>query len=150
MIWLWWVAAALVLATLEMLSLDLVLLMLAGGALAGAVAAGAGAPVPVQVLVAAVAAVVLLFALRPWMLRHVRAGTHTPTNADSLVGRSAIVVEAVSAKDGQVRLDGALWTARTTAAEPIEEGADVLVVRIEGATAVVAPAPHYGSPVRDE
>ncbi len=144
--WLWWVGAALVLAVVEMLSLDLVLIMLAGGALGGAAVAAAGGPLWLQIIVACVVAAMLLFLLRPWLLRHLRDRVPlTETNAAAHVGRTAVVLADVTEISGRVKLAGEVWSARleddgipdSTAVVPA--GTEVRVVRIEGATAVVTP-----------
>ncbi|TQL03949.1 NfeD family protein [Cellulomonas sp. SLBN-39] len=140
--WLWWVGGALALGVLEMISLDLVLIMLAGGALAGAVAAGLGAPVIVQVVVAAVTAAVLLFTLRPWLLGHLRRRVPLQeTNVHALVGRDAVTVASVDGVTGRVKLAGEVWSARTADGTTLPPGTPVVVARIDGATAVVGPAP---------
>lgn len=148
--WLWWVGGALLLGILEMVSLDLVLIMFAGGALAGGAAAALGAPLVVQLVVAAVTAVVLLLLLRPWLLRHLRSRVDLPeTNAAALVGRPAVVVADVDGITGRVKLAGEVWSARTADGGVLPAGAPVLVVRIDGATAVVAataPAPRADGP----
>lgn len=140
--WLWWVGGALALGILEMLSLDLVLIMFAGGALAGAVAFALGAPLAVQILVAAVTSTVLLMALRPWLLRHLKGRVDLPeTNSAALVGRQAVVVSTVDSTSGRVKLVGEVWSARTADGGSLPPGASVTVTRIDGATAVVSPAP---------
>ena len=140
--WLWWIGAALVLGILEMLSLDLVLAMFAGGAIAGAIAYLFGATVPVQFVVAALTSVLLLFTLRPWLLRHLRARMPlVETNAAALVGREAVVVSTVTGEGGRVKLPGEVWSARVDAVQTIPPGTEVRVTRIDGATAVVAPVP---------
>ncbi|WP_024288620.1 NfeD family protein [Cellulomonas sp. KRMCY2] len=141
MAWIWWVGAALLLAVVEMLSVDLVLIMFAGGALLGALLAALGLPVWVQIIGFAVASGLLLFTLRPWLLRHLR--TRVPlveTNAAAHVGRTAVVVAQVTERAGRVKLAGEVWTARTRDDEVIDVGAEVQVVRIDGATAVVTAA----------
>ncbi|MEN0129497.1 MAG: NfeD family protein [Brevundimonas sp.] len=140
--WLWWIGGALVLGILEMLSLDLVLVMFAGGALAGGVASALGAPVGIQILVAALTSVVLLSTLRPWLLRRLKKRVSLEeTNVAALVGRGAVVVSTVTLEGGRVKLNGEVWSARTSSAQAIPPGAQVRVDRIEGATAVVEPSP---------
>lgn len=140
MTWLWWIGIALVLGILEMVSVALVLVMLAGGALAGALTAALGAPLELQVVVAAVVSVVLLATLRPWLLRHWRNRVPlTETNAIGYVGRPAQVVSPVTDTEGRIKLGGVVWTARTAAGTRIEPGQDAVVVRIDGATALIAP-----------
>jgi|SRR5690606_14271789 membrane protein implicated in regulation of membrane protease activity len=138
---LWWIAIAVACALIEVISLDLVLLMLAGGALAGAGMAALGTPVWAQILVALVVAVALLAALRPWLIRNWRKSKNfVETNAAALVGRTALAVSAVGPVTGRVKLAGEVWSARTEVPDlEISEGANVRVVRIDGATAVVEP-----------
>ncbi len=137
--WLWWVAAALVLGVAEMLSLSLFLLMLAGGALAAGVASALGASPAVQFVIAPVVALALVVGLRPWLLRHLRERVPLPeTNAGALVGRGAVVVSAVSDVGGRIKLNGEVWSARaSTEGRIYPTGAEVMVERIEGATAIV-------------
>lgn len=140
MAWLWWLGAALVLAIAEELSLGLVLLMFSGGALAAAVAAGLHAPVVVQVIVAVVVSGLLLFTLRPWLLKHLRRRQRlVETNVHALVGRHAVAVTDVAASGGRVKIGGEVWTARTGPDVRITTGTPVRVTRIDGATAVVEP-----------
>lgn len=141
--WLWWVGAALLFAILEMASLDLVFAMLVGGALAGALAYALGAAVWLQCVVAAIAALLMLFVLRPWLLRHLRKRVDlVETNATALVGREAVALSTVTAEGGRVKIGGEVWSARSAdeSAVPIPPGAPVRVARIDGATAVVAPS----------
>ncbi|ROS74335.1 NfeD family protein [Cellulomonas sp. PhB143] len=139
MAWLWWIGGAALLGLLEIVSLDLVLIMFAGGALAGALVAALGGPVWLQVLVALVVAALLLFTLRPWLLRHLRSRVPlTETNVAAQVGRPALVVERVTGHGGLVKLSGEVWSARTEDDAPeLAVGEEVRVVRIAGATAVV-------------
>lgn len=149
MAWVWWLGAALLLGVVEILSLDLVLIMFAGGALVGAGLALTGLPLWVQIVGAALTATLLLVALRPWLLRHLR--TRVPlqeTNAAAQVGRTAVAVTQVTERSGRIKLAGEVWTARTQG-EVVDVGAHVRVLRIDGATAVVAPVadqPHPSDP----
>lgn len=141
MAWLWWLAAALLLAVVEVFTLDFVLIMLAGGALAASVAAALGASFVWQVVVFAVVSTVLLLTCRRWLLRRFRHDVpKIATNADALVGRDAVTLLAITPTSGRVKLHGEVWSARTApAVPPIPPGAVVRVVRIDGATAVVEP-----------
>jgi membrane protein implicated in regulation of membrane protease activity len=145
--WLWWIGGSLVLAAVEMLSLDLVLIMLAGGAVGGAVTSAAGGDLWLQIVVACVVAALLLFTLRPWLLRHLRERTPlVETNAAAQVGRLAVVVSEVTETSGRVKLSGEVWSARLpddgipNSSGRLAVGTEARVVRIEGATAVVEPA----------
>jgi membrane protein implicated in regulation of membrane protease activity len=136
--WAGWLILAVVLALVELLSLDLVLLMFAVGALAAAIVAGLGGPVWLAVVVFSIVSVVLLFVVRPSVVQRLHAGPTLTTGHDALVGRSAVVVEPVDYRNGRVQLAGELWSARSLAEGPsFDTGTEVLVTRIDGATAVV-------------
>src|SRR5689334_1317701 len=69
-----WLAAAVLLAVAEMLSMDFVLLMLALGALAAAGATALGAQLWLAIAVFAAVAGALLFLLRPALLHRLHSG----------------------------------------------------------------------------
>ncbi len=143
MAFLWWLGGALVLGVVEMLTVDLIFLMFAGGAVAAGGVALLGGELWAQVLAFAVVSAVLLVAVRPWALGYLKRSTpDTKTNVAAHVGRTAEVLMDVTDRAGRVKLVGEVWTAR--AAEPgtvLPTGTTVQVVRIDGATAVVAPVP---------
>lgn len=141
---LYWFVGAMLLGIIEVFTLDLTFAMLAAGALAGGGVALLGGPWWLSMIVAIAVSATMLLTLRPWLLRSLRAkGEAQPqTNVKALVGRPARTLDVVSETTGRVKLNGEVWTARTEDdAAPIAEGAEVRVVRIEGATAIVAPEP---------
>ncbi len=135
--WGWWVLGALVLLGIEALTLDLVFASLALGAVIGAILAAFGAPVLVQGVVAVIAALLSLFLIRPIALRTLKTeGTHT--NVEALLGTTALVMERVDGRGGRVKIGGEIWSARVNRqGTEFPAGADLVVVSIEGATAVV-------------
>ncbi len=135
--WVGWVGIAVVLAVVELMSLDLVLLMFAIGALGAAAVAGLGGPVWLALLVFAVASTALLFLVRPPLVERLHAGPTLQTGHQNLVGRDALVIEPVDSRSGRVKLASEVWSARTDGVESFDTGAEVRVVRIDGATAVV-------------
>lgn len=158
--WIVWLVLILVFVIIEMLTLDFVFLMIAIGSVGGLLSGLVGAPWWLQLIIAALLSVVLVFFLRPPLLRALkRGGDPAKSNVAALIGMGGLVVSTVSRTGGQVKLAvGETWTARlaTTApgtatagtaspagAAPAElvPGEHVVVVAIEGATAVVAPAP---------
>ncbi|HUW17125.1 MAG TPA: NfeD family protein [Actinomycetes bacterium] len=141
--WVWWVVVALALAAVEVLSLDLIFGMIAVGALAAGIVAVAGGSFMFQVLSAAVVSLLLLFAVRPIALRHLRSSPQARTNVEALVGSGALVLQRVDRHTGLVKLGGEDWTARSLSPDSsFEPGANLTVVRIDGATAIVdRPAP---------
>lgn len=135
-----WLAGALVLAIIEVLSVDFVFLMFSGGAAAAALAAACGAPLSVQVACFAVVSVILLAVLRPWMKNHLnRSSPRIRTNVHALYGQTAIVIETVTSEDGRVKLGGDIWSATSVSGVTIEKGRTVRVDKVNGATLLVSP-----------
>lgn len=133
-----WLGIAILLAVVEILSLDLVLLMFALGAVGASIAAGFGAPLWLAILVFIVISVAFLYFVRPPIVQRLHAGPTLTTGHAALVGRSAVVLEPVDKVNGRIQLAGEVWSARTADEDQaFDTGAEVLVVRIDGATAVV-------------
>ncbi len=134
-----WLILALVLAGAEALTGDMSLLMLAGGALA---AAGSSWlldwPVWADAAVFGVVSVLLLVLVRPALRRRLTPAKGLPTGIQALEGKSALVLDRVARDEGQVKLDGQVWTARPfNDTDVYEPGERVTVMHIDGATAVV-------------
>ncbi|TSE15643.1 NfeD family protein [Arthrobacter sp. KBS0703] len=137
--WALWLTVFLVFAAVEMLTLDLFFIMLGGGALAGLVADFAGADFWLQIVVFCVVSLLMIAFVRPVTLKHLHKGpADQRTNVDRLIGESALVMEAVSATGGRVKIGGDVWSARSESGV-LTEGQRVIVAAIDGATAVVAP-----------
>jgi membrane protein implicated in regulation of membrane protease activity len=132
-----WLGVALGLGIVETLTVDFTFLMFAGGALGGAGAAALGVGVPGQVVTASVLSVLLLGLVRPLLKRRFTHGVHEAIGTAAQVGRSAEVIEPVTATSGRVRLAGEIWSARSDT-DLLVAGEQAVVVRIDGATAVVA------------
>ena len=99
-----------------------------------------GAPVWLQVLIAAVVTLVLLLATRPLVKKFLQ-NKETHTNADRVVGQTAVVTEDIDnlAAHGRVEVLGNDWAARSTENVRIQKGTKVQVVRIEGVKLIVTP-----------
>lgn len=137
-VWLIWLIAAIGLAGAEALTGDLFLLMLSGGALAAVGSSLLVDNVVVDGVVFLLVSVLLLVLVRPVLRRRFAAGTGLPDFAKALEGKNALVLDRVARHEGQVKLDGEVWTARPLSDDDVYEPGDhVTVVRIDGATAVV-------------
>jgi membrane protein implicated in regulation of membrane protease activity len=128
-----------VLAVAEMFTLDFVLIMLGGGALAAALAGALGAPIPLQVAVFAAASALGVFGVRPAIRHRLHRGAdNRPMGVEAMEGTDATVVEEVAEGRGMVKIGGELWSARPyDATQSFAEGAQVRVIEIRGATALV-------------
>ena len=141
--WIVWIALILIFGIIELTTLEFTFLMLALGSVGGLISAVFGVPWWAQILIAAVLAVLLLFALRPALLRRLkRGGDPTLSNVDALIGLLGTVTNDFSGNANHVKLvNGETWSARLSGTDrPLVEGERVEVTAIEGATAVVVSA----------
>lgn len=142
-LWIGWLVLAVLFVIIELLTLEFTFLMLAAGTLIGGLGVNvAGGIWWLQVLAAAAVSALLLFTIRPLLLRALhRSSQHVPTNVDALTGMSARVVSAFVDGDGSVKLEnGETWTARLIdASASVVPGQRVTVTAVRGATVVVAP-----------
>ena len=137
--WVIWAVAAAALAAGEVLTLGFFLGLLALGAAVAAILAAIGASVELQVALFAVTSVASLAFIRPVALRHIKTPARLKSGTAALVGARAIVLERVDADRGQVKIGGEIWTARAYDEDDVfEPGARVDVMKIDGATALVA------------
>jgi membrane protein implicated in regulation of membrane protease activity len=133
-----WLIVALGLAGAEALTGDMFLLMLSGGALAAAGSSGLGLPIWTDGAVFLVVSVLLLVLVRPTLRRRLTPAKGLPTGVKALEGKSALVLDRVARDEGQVKVDGQVWTARPlNDGDVFEPGERVTVMHIDGATAVV-------------
>jgi membrane protein implicated in regulation of membrane protease activity len=132
-----WFIAAGVLLLIELITADLLFASLAISALAAAGVSALGADFIWQGLAFGLTALLSLALLRPIALKHLKKSTpDMATGMDALIGVEAIAITDVNKFEGQVKLSGEVWTAKSNGA-PIAEGRTVRVVRIDGATAIV-------------
>jgi membrane protein implicated in regulation of membrane protease activity len=133
-----WLVAGVLLAIAELFTLDFVLIMLAVAAFAAGVV-GLVLPLPVQVVAFAAVSVLGLVAVRPAIKRHLHRGADPAVmGMDAIEGAEATVVEEIAEGRGMVKIGGELWSARAyDATQVIEAGAQVRVVEVKGATALV-------------
>lgn len=135
-----WLIGAIVLAVAEVAVGEFTLLMLGGGALVTAGVSGlVDLPLWGQGLVFAVASVLLLLLVRPPLRRYVESRRgEAPSYLETLPGTRVTVLESVSGEGGRVLIGGEQWSARTPYdGAPIPAGAEVTIVEIDGAVAVV-------------
>lgn len=137
--WVAWAIAAAVLAAGEAASAALVLGPVALAAAIAAIVAAAGGSVAFQLVAFILASVAALGILRPIARRHMKVPPQIRTGTAALVGCSATVLEQVDRDGGRVKIGGEIWSARSyDEDEVIEPGDRVDVLKIDGATALVA------------
>lgn len=134
-----WLAVLVILVVIEIFTLGLTTIWFAGGALVAILVAGLGGPVWLQILVAAIVSAVLLFFTRPIAMKYFNRDREK-TNAESLVGRQAIVISEIDNLQGtgQITVNGMEWTARSIVdGQTIEPGEVVIIRGINGVKLLV-------------
>jgi membrane protein implicated in regulation of membrane protease activity len=137
--WVWWIIAAGVLAVGEIATMGFFLGPIAIAATLAAIVALVGGGLAAQWIVFIAASLASLLVLRPIARRHLRTPAALRTGTAALVGNPAVVLERVDRDGGQVKLGGEVWSARAyDQDDSFEPGARVEVMKIDGATALVA------------
>ena len=136
-----WSLAVAFFVVVEAMTVALVSVWFIGGAVCALIAAALGAGFAVQMVIfVAVSAILLAFVCPAARMRWAKKPERT--NADRLVGQTAMVTETIDAcaDTGAVKINGVLWTAKCTTGERIEKGRHVTIERVEGAKLYVKPA----------
>ena len=141
--WVIWVVVAVVLLIAEATTSAFVAIYFGLAAIAAAAVAAAGLGAPVQLVAFAALSVGALTLTRPALKRAAGKTAVIRTGVDAMQGRIGVVTRAIAELEpGQVKVGGETWTARCFYdEEPIAAGSRVEVVKIEGVTALVIPAP---------
>lgn len=135
-----WLGLTLVFVVVEISTAELVSIWFVCGAVASLLSALLGAPVWLQIVQFIAASLGVLVFVRPIIMKKLKT-QKVPTNADMLIGRTAIVVEDIDLDNGtgHVTVSGDRWLARSEKGELIGEGEKVTVLAITGATLIVKP-----------
>ena len=136
-----WLAVLVILVIVELATMGLTTIWFAGGALIATVIAALEGPIWLQFVCFVVVSLVLLVLTRPVAMRYFNQNREK-TNADSLVGKQAIVTLDINnlLGTGQVMLNGMEWSARSAKDDvKIEAGAVVVVKSISGVKVLVEP-----------
>lgn len=154
-LWIVWLVLAILFVIVELLTLEFTFLMLAAGTLIGGLGVNLlGGPWWLQIAAAAALSALLLFTIRPLLLRTLHRGEPAArTNVDALYGMPGRVVSPVSPLGGSVRLDnGETWTAKTADIHDgtLDVGVRITVTTVLGATVEVAPTAPAVEPTAEE
>ncbi len=109
-----WLVVLVALVIIELLTMGLTTVWFAGGAFVATIAALFHAPLFLQIILFLVVSALLLFFTRPLAVKYFNKD-RIRTNAESLVGRQAIVISEIDNLQGigQVNVGGMEWSART-------------------------------------
>ena len=134
-----WLVVLVVLVVIELLTMGLTTVWFAGGAFIATIASLFQAPLALQVILFLLVSALLLFCTRPLAVKYFNKD-RVRTNAESLVGRQAIVISEIDNLQGigQVNVGGMEWSARTrTDGVKLPVGTVTTVLGINGVKLVV-------------
>ena len=134
-----WLVVLVVLVIIELLTMGLTTVWFAGGAFIATIAALFHAPLALQIILFLFVSAILLFFTRPLAVKYFNKD-RIRTNAESLVGRQAIVISEIDNLQGigQVNVGGMEWSARTrTDGVKLPVGTVTTVLAINGVKLVV-------------
>ena len=134
-----WLGILVLMVIVELLTTQLVTIWFAVGALVSFFLALLGVEqIWIQILAFLLVSAAALAVTRPLVKRTLRRTT-VPTNADMVIGKTAVVTERIDniAGTGLVKVGGSVWSARTADQSVIEEAQEVEVQEIQGVKLLV-------------
>jgi len=139
-----WLALLILFGLGEAITVGLTSVWFAVGALGALVCALLGGNVWLQIGTFLVLSGVSMALVRPLAKRFLTPG-YSATNADRVIGEDAVVIQEINnlLGQGQVKIAGQSWTARSQDDSVIPAGETVKVLRIEGVKVFVARQEEY-------
>lgn len=134
-----WLVLLVIFIVVEIATLGLTTIWFAGGALPAIIASALNAPFIIQFLLFLVVSLLLVFFTRPIAVKYFNKD-RVKTNAEGMVGRSAIVISEINNLSGigQVTVGGQEWSARSRIdGTVIQPGAVVTILAINGVKLIV-------------
>lgn len=134
-----WLIVLIICLGAELATMGLTSIWFAGGSIPAIIVAALGAPIWLQILLFLLVSLVLLFFTRPIAVKYFNKD-RIKTNAESLIGRTAIVISDINNLEGigQVTVSGQEWSARSAVdGTTIPTGAVVIVRAINGVKLIV-------------
>lgn len=133
-----WIIFAVFMLICEALTTQLVSIWFVIGGVAAAVTCIFTDNILIQSIVFIVVSLICLIATRPFVKKF-NAKKKEPTNSDRLIGRIGIVaLDIINSKgEGQVNVDGKIWSAKSDDEREIKKGANVRITAIEGVKLIV-------------
>lgn len=134
-----WSVLIVAFAVFEGVTTQLVSIWFMLGSVAGLISAFCNVPIIWQIIIFIAVSVVALIATRPLVKKHINTKVER-TNLDRCVGLDAVVLEDIDnlRACGQVKVDGKVWTARSSDQAVIEKDTIVTVEKIDGVKLIVS------------
>ncbi|MDR2716590.1 MAG: NfeD family protein [Treponema sp.] len=134
-----WAALVIIFALIEVFTFGLTTVWFAIAALLMVFLSLLKIPLSVQIIIFLIIASVLLIFTRPLAIKKFKMGKEK-TNVDSLIGKHVPVIKTIGEfENGEVKLNGLIWSARSDNNAEIAVGTKCEVLRVEGVQLIVRP-----------
>lgn len=92
----------------------------------------------IQTTIFVISSTILIFATKPFVKKFVDV-KKTNTNAFSIIGKNALVIKEINPiqSQGQIKINGEIWSAESDNDEVIPEGSEVEILEIRGVKTIV-------------
>lgn len=136
-----WIAIAVIAIVVEGCTTQLVSIWLAVSAIITAIIAAFTDSLLLQWMVFVALSIVCILATRPLVHRFRAKNAKVATNSDRYIGKLAEVIVDINNSDGvgQVKVEGSVWSAKTTSPYVLPAGTVVKIDGIEGVKMIVTP-----------
>ena len=137
--WIFWLIAAGIFFIIEMATIGFLVFWLGIGALLAMVTSFITDSILIQSIVFLVTSTLLLIFTRPLVNKFIKVPKEIKTNAYSIIGKKGIVISKINNVEGngQIKIDGDVWSAKGLQDEEIPKDTEVEIVEIDGVKAVV-------------
>lgn len=137
--WIFWLIAAGIFFIIEMATIGFLVFWLGIGSLLAMVTSFITDSILIQVIVFVITSTLLLIFTRPLVNKFIKVPKEVKTNAYSIIGKKGIVVKEINniEGDGQIKVDGEVWSAKSNIDEIIPKDTEIEIVEIDGVKAVV-------------
>ena len=138
--WYFWLILAGIFVIAEIATVGFLIFWLSLGSLCAMLTSFFTDNIIIQTAVFVVTSVLFIFLTRPLAKKLAKTDNTLVTNAFSIIGKKAIVIKEINPTlgVGQIKIDGQVWTAKSTNEEIISEGTEVLILNIDCVKAVVS------------
>ena len=137
--WVFWLIAAGIFFIIEMATIGFLVFWLGIGSLLAMVTSFLTDNILIQFIVFVITSTLLLIFTRPLVNKFIKVPKEVKTNAYSIIGKKAIVMSKINNIEGtgQIKIDGEVWSAKSSTDEDIPENTEVEILEIDGVKAVV-------------
>ena len=136
-VWQIWLILGVVLLVVELLNAGFGIICFGFGAFIASLLAACGMNIYWQLTGFAIASFLSFLFIRPIMIKWLDGKKAAKTNLDTMIGRTATVIETIDAGKGRVAIDGTDWKAVSELDAPIQKDAVVTIVERQGNTLIV-------------